>query len=455
MKCSFLCDSSSSFGSGIDQDGGPAPRIGRKIRSVFGLLLAFFLTAAAHAQMSGLGVSGIMITASGSGYTSPPNVSITGGGGSGAAATAIISGGYVTNVVITSPGSGYASAPDVSFANGGGSGASATAQVSGLVIENAPNLWAVVGGVYRYTPLAESNGAGAMITLTPLQLPPWLSFDGTLLSGTPTSDRVGLKDLVVIQATDTASNMTTYSFRINVGNTVGPVATTPSGGSVQWVTGMPQVARGGDTVLVTGVNGAGTIPTFWGLEPSGFGMEMNYNGPAGFGGDFTVPGNFAFSAGEIGTWLTGVQNLAGGTGVWLGNTHVPSSIGGGAISTYLSAQATGLLSAPVPFQTADTLGLDQTVGVVAQVGFNGGMSVAMHLNVNGINPAGTPALNIFQWPAVQAAHRPDRYPGRKRVLLGEHIPRADGEQRGLRAPGRHRGTHGRYAERRGQRAGGQ
>ena len=68
-------------------------------------------------------VDSISVTNGGSGYTSAPSVSFSGGEGSGASATATISGGAVTSVTVTSGGSGYTSAPSVSFSGGGGSGA--------------------------------------------------------------------------------------------------------------------------------------------------------------------------------------------------------------------------------------------------------------------------------------------------------------------------------------------
>lgn len=71
----------------------------------------------------------ITITAGGSGYTSAPTVSFSGGGGSGMAATAVESGGAVVAVIMTAMGSGYTSAPTVSFSGGGGSGATATVKL--------------------------------------------------------------------------------------------------------------------------------------------------------------------------------------------------------------------------------------------------------------------------------------------------------------------------------------
>src|SRR4029078_784002 len=73
-------------------------------------------------------VASVTVSNGGSGYSSPPTVTFSGGGGSGATGTAIISGGAVTGVSITNPGSGYTSVPSVAFsAPGIGTTASGTA----------------------------------------------------------------------------------------------------------------------------------------------------------------------------------------------------------------------------------------------------------------------------------------------------------------------------------------
>jgi hypothetical protein len=76
-------------------------------------------------------VDAIAVTAGGSGYTSEPNVTIS-GVGKGASAIATVSGGVVTAIAITNPGSGYTAAPTVSIAappGTGGTQAAATATV--------------------------------------------------------------------------------------------------------------------------------------------------------------------------------------------------------------------------------------------------------------------------------------------------------------------------------------
>ena len=76
-------------------------------------------------------VASVTVSNQGSGYTSAPIVSFSGGGGSGATATATVSAGKVTGVTMTSGGSGYTSAPTVSFSGGGGASARGTAVIGG------------------------------------------------------------------------------------------------------------------------------------------------------------------------------------------------------------------------------------------------------------------------------------------------------------------------------------
>lgn len=77
-------------------------------------------------------VTSVTVTNGGSGYTSVPTVSFSGGGGSGVAGVAILNGGVVIGVLITNNGTGYTSAPTVSFTGGGGTGAAATAAINQL-----------------------------------------------------------------------------------------------------------------------------------------------------------------------------------------------------------------------------------------------------------------------------------------------------------------------------------
>ncbi|AHB80942.1 head closure Hc2 [Synechococcus phage S-MbCM100] len=74
--------------------------------------------AAATAAITGDAVSSFTITDGGEHYKSalPPTVTITGGGGSGATGTAVVSAtGIVTGITVTAGGTGYTSAPSVTI----------------------------------------------------------------------------------------------------------------------------------------------------------------------------------------------------------------------------------------------------------------------------------------------------------------------------------------------------
>ena len=72
------------------------------------------------------GISSIGITNSGTGYTSAPTISFSGGGGSGATAVATIMFGALRSITITNPGTGYTSAPTVVFSAGNAAAISST-----------------------------------------------------------------------------------------------------------------------------------------------------------------------------------------------------------------------------------------------------------------------------------------------------------------------------------------
>jgi hypothetical protein len=79
-------------------------------------------------------VTGIAITAIGSGYSSAPTVAISAGSGAVtlATATCTVGNGAILSITVTNGGGGYTSAPTVSFANvGSGTGAKAAAVIGG------------------------------------------------------------------------------------------------------------------------------------------------------------------------------------------------------------------------------------------------------------------------------------------------------------------------------------
>ncbi len=72
-----------------------------------------FIPATAVATIQSGIVTSVQMTNFGSGYSSAPNVSLVGGGGTGATAVAIVSGGIVSSIVVTNGGQNYTSSPTV------------------------------------------------------------------------------------------------------------------------------------------------------------------------------------------------------------------------------------------------------------------------------------------------------------------------------------------------------
>jgi hypothetical protein len=72
--------------------------------------------ATATAQLTGSFVTGVTVDQGGSGYTSAPSVSFTGGGGSGATATATVSNGMVVAITVNLTGNNYTNPPTVIIA---------------------------------------------------------------------------------------------------------------------------------------------------------------------------------------------------------------------------------------------------------------------------------------------------------------------------------------------------
>lgn len=118
--------------------------------------------------------SSATVTAGGTGYTSAPTVTISGGGGSGATATATVTAGSVSAITVTHVGSGYTSTPTVSITGGGGNGATATVAVSAppggsaiAVYQNRAWIaqkrlldWSAPGDPTDYTAMAGGGSVG-------------------------------------------------------------------------------------------------------------------------------------------------------------------------------------------------------------------------------------------------------------------------------------------------------
>lgn len=108
-------------------------------------------------------VQGINLISGGFGYSDPPTITISGGGGTGAAATPVLLDGVVVGIELTSRGKGYTSIPTVTITGGGGEGAAAEAVVtigySGAARLEDTNSYVLTDEYHVYKCLDNNNNA--------------------------------------------------------------------------------------------------------------------------------------------------------------------------------------------------------------------------------------------------------------------------------------------------------
>lgn len=123
------------------------------------------------------GIREVNITNGGSGYTTSPTISFSGGGGSGAVAIPIMSGTSISNIKITSIGSGYTSVPTVVI---GTPWTATTALTLGTQIYQGNRLYTVtVAGTTSSTAPTHTSGSASNGTAT-------LTYAGQPATGTAT-----------------------------------------------------------------------------------------------------------------------------------------------------------------------------------------------------------------------------------------------------------------------------
>ena len=104
------------------------------------------------------GLAGIRVSAAGSGYTSAPTLSFSGGSGTGATATTALSGATLGSITTTAAGSGYTSAPTVTVTGGAGTGATATAIISSVTLTGTSNEIGGAGNLNLNSVITSTGG---------------------------------------------------------------------------------------------------------------------------------------------------------------------------------------------------------------------------------------------------------------------------------------------------------
>jgi hypothetical protein len=300
--------------------------------------------ATAVALVAGLQVISLTITAGGSGYTSTPTVIITGGGGSGATAIAVLSTATVSSLSLTAGGSGYISVPTVALTGGGGTGATASVSLtatslstitltnSGSGYTSAPTVAITGGGGSGATASATViGGTVTSITLTSggsgYSSAPTLSFTGG--GGTGATGTASLATAAVSSVTLTASGS---------GYTSAPTVTF-SGGSGTGATAtavLPATTVASTTVTGSGV-GYKTTPTAVFSGGGGSGAAAVVNMISGVGG-------LQLTSGGSGYASSFAVQIVGGGGT--GATAEAYVVGGVVIGVQLIQAGSGYTSLP-------------------------------------------------------------------------------------------------------------
>lgn len=309
----------------------------------------------------GAALGSITVTNGGSGYSTAPTVTFTGGGGTGAAAIAVVQNGAVTAVTITNRGSGYTSAPTIGFTGGGGSAAAATAVRGELATITVTNY----GSGGTITSISVTNGGSGYTSA------PTVSFtdsSGSTATATATISGGKVTAVTVTNAGKNYSSNTVVNFSggggsgatatinrgtgyinlptINISGTgTGAAATAIISDGL--LIGVQITSRGtgytaAPTVTVTGAEATGATATATATTDQIVSATVTAGG-SGYGPVVTISGGGGSGAVGVANVSNGVITSVSLTNTGSGYTSVPSvSItgGGGTGATATAAFAT-------------------------------------------------------------------------------------------------------------------
>jgi len=129
--------------------------------------------AVAYATIQSGNVVAITVSNAGTGYLTPPTVTITGGGGSSATATAILNTGTVNSITITNGGTGYTTPPTITMQKPvvftGNCSISGTTLTINSTISGSLQANVVISGTGVTANTTVVSGSGTTWTITPSQ----------------------------------------------------------------------------------------------------------------------------------------------------------------------------------------------------------------------------------------------------------------------------------------------
>lgn len=293
-------------------------------------------------------IASVVVNNSGSGYTSPPDITFTGGAPG------------VSSISISDPGSGYTSAPTVSFSGGGGSGVSAVANIDGSGKVSGITLTSRGSG-YTSEPtvtLAGGFGVSGVNVVT----------SGTGYTTAPTvafSGGLGLRSMTV---SATGSGYAAAPSVVVTGG-VGLTSLSVSDGGLGY-SGVPTVTlTGGIGLSSFNVSAGGTgytsAPTV--TLTGGIGLESIAVTAGGSG--YTTPPTVGFTGGGGGAGAAAVALLSGGKVVGIAITN--------AGSNYTSAPIVSLSGGGGLGATATaSIGVEATAEAIVSNGAVVGISIS-------------------------------------------------------------------------------
>ncbi len=287
-------------------------------------------------------IASLTLASPGAGYTSAPTVTISGGGGTGATATATVSapGAPVFSVVLDSPGTGcYASAPPVALVGGGGVNATASAVLS--MTQSCVVSWTPTGscnssvGHNATVSLGLTGGGGSGFigsvtvgsngkTITSSSI----LNGGSSYSSTPVSPLTGNSN-----CTTGPTVIATRGYRLaslNLGNP-GSLYTSAPSVSIGTGTGTADTPATAHTSLGAGLAGAGTVTAIT-LTNTGSGYTTMPTVTIS-GGGATTDATATATLGSVYTLLPGPIPITNAGKGYLSDPMVNLSGGGGTGAT--------------------------------------------------------------------------------------------------------------------------
>jgi hypothetical protein len=242
--------------------------------------------AAGTANMSGVSpneyVASITVNFGGSGYTTAPLVTISGGGGSGATAQANISGGAITSITMLTPGSGYSGTPTVTIAppptayttfwSNDGTSVNGS-EPSGVVsVSVSQGLFTVILGdtaLANMTAIPESlfstatnlqlmiwfnDGANGFAMLAPVQRVTATPYAAQAINATSASELSGTLPVAQLSGTVPLTQLPTALVTNNEVSTI-TLNNLNVGGALNLTAPFPAITAGGQSLLGFDVNG--------------------------------------------------------------------------------------------------------------------------------------------------------------------------------------------------------